>query len=508
MKSKYLLLVIATVAITKQGFAQYQQDALRYSTFTTGATARIRAVGNAGTAVGGDLSSVGGNPAGIGFFTKSELSLTPEFDGSKVNSTYFNNPMSNSKSNLNLNNAAFVIYSKLNTPKGADKTKGWLSLNFGFAYDRTNNYYENFSYSGKNNNNSINDYYAEDANSQVTPSTAATANLSSNSLGQWGYNEYLIDKYTVGSGVLYKSNALAGVNQLNNTVRTGGESEVNFSMGANYSNMLYFGVSLGISTLRYNNNSSFTETGTASVYQSTSNTFVNQPYSNVYSQYQDTKGTGVNAKFGVIFKPVNAVRLGLLITTPTHFAIDDSYSEGMATRIAASGTSPAINAKDGPASYPFSYTLNTPAKIAGGISVFVGKLGFITADAEYQDFSTMSVHGDYAGQTTDNNNIKTLYQSAVNLRAGAEARVTSNFFLRGGYGVQGNPEKYNGSDIKTTSGGIGYRSGVYYVDATYTHMSSNDTIYPYELANAGTISPGAALSRTKNNVYLTVGMRF
>jgi hypothetical protein len=88
MKTKYLLMTVATVAITQHAFAQYSQDAVRFSGSDAGSTSRIKAIGGANIAVGGDLTSVGSNPAGLGFFTRSELSLTPEFNMNKTNSSY------------------------------------------------------------------------------------------------------------------------------------------------------------------------------------------------------------------------------------------------------------------------------------------------------------------------------------------------------------------------------------------------------------------------------------
>src|ERR1700761_8634980 len=129
MKYKYLLSLIVFIAISESTFAQYANDAIRFSGFQPGSTSRIKGIGNAGTAVGGDLSSVAGNPAGLGFFTRSEASITPEFDGSSVKSTYLGTASSSTKGTLNLNNAAIVFYSRLNTPSGNDKGKGWLSLN-------------------------------------------------------------------------------------------------------------------------------------------------------------------------------------------------------------------------------------------------------------------------------------------------------------------------------------------------------------------------------------------
>jgi hypothetical protein len=492
MKIKYLLTVIAIVAITKDSFAQYSQDAIRFSTFQTGSTSRIKGIGNAGTAIGGDLSSISGNPAGLGFFTHSELSITPEYDGSKVNSNYLGQFGTNSKNNINFNNAAVVIYQQLSTPKGRDKGKGWLSINYGAAYARTNNFYENISYGGQNASNSIGDYYAKLANADGT--------IPDGSLESWAYQHNLIDSYaTTGGGSEYRRNAFGTVNQLSNAVRTGGQSEVNLAFGANYSNKLYIGVGVSLSDLRYNSYSIFNETGTASILVNGND--ANVGFNSNYIQNQTTKGSGGNIKLGLIYKPVNAIRLGFTFTSPTFYSIDDLYQEGLNTKFNNGG-----NFASGPQDYQLSYNLRTPLKLTGGAAIFIGKYGFISGDIDYIDYKTTHLSSnDSYDATFDNNNIKALYRSTINAHVGAEARVTSMFYLRGGYSLQGSPLKENGSDIKTVTGGIGVRFGSYYIDATYAHLSGNQTVYPYEI---GTATPSASLNKTNNNAYLTLGYTF
>jgi hypothetical protein len=491
MKIKFTLGVVAGLFMATGAFAQYSQDALRFSTFQTGSTSRIKAMGNAGTAIGGDLTSVSGNPAGLGFFTRSKFSFTPEFDGSKDNSVYLGNRQSLSKNNVNLNNVAMVIYNRLATPRGADKTKGWLSVNYGIGYSRTNNYYEDFSYGGHNTANSITNYYAGQANmfGVNDPSSLSGA----------AYNQNLIDDYGTGTTADYRSNAYPGVNQFNITRRSGGQSEFNFSLGANYSNKLYLGLGVGVTSLRYNSLTNFNETGLASVLEN--NVAVDRQYNSTYTQDQVTKGEGFNAKFGVIYKATEAVRFGAVITSPTFYNIDDSYNESLAT-VLSSG----ISAHDGPTNYSLTYNLVTPFKASGGVAIFFKQYGFITGDVEYIDYSTARLKdADNYSSDFDNNNIKSLYRSAVNVHVGGEARLTSTVFLRGGYGLQGNAMKSNGSTINTATAGIGYRSGSYYIDATFAHITGSQTVFPYEV---GTASPAATLSRSYNNVFVTVGFRY
>jgi hypothetical protein len=498
MKIKYILSVIAIVALTQNSFAQYSQDAIRFSQTTNGSTSRIKAVGNAGTAVGGDLSNVSGNPAGLGFFTRSEFSITPEFDGSKSKSNYFGQANSASRNTVNLNNAALVIYNQLSKPAGADKNKGWLSVNYGVGFSRTNDFNQNIHYGGTNNANSINNYYASQANQ---------FGIDEGTLAGWAYDHQLIDLYELTPTTSeYRPNNVGPNTQEAFINRRGSQSSVDFSIGGNYSNKLYLGLGLSFTDIDYTSFSTFYEDGTLSVLEN--NLPVNRDFSSAYSQNQRTTGTGFTARLGVIYKPTEAVRLGAVLTSPTFYNIDDAYNEGLASQIG--NNSATSNQSD---DYTLNYNLRTPLKLAGGASVFIKHFGFITGDVEYVDYSSahLSSNPDYNadvrpnGDPGDNPEIKALYKSTINAHIGAEARLTNFFLLRGGYGIQGNARKENGSDIKTVSGGVGLRFGSYYVDATYAHSSGDQNLFPYDV---GTASPSAMLRNSNNNGYLTLGYRF
>jgi hypothetical protein len=491
MKIKYILTVIAIVALTKNSFAQFSQDAIRFSGTQQGSTSRIKAVGNAGTAIGGDLSSVSGNPAGIGFFTHSEFSITPELDGSKVKSTYLGQSGQATRNTGNLNHAAVVIYNQLAKPKGADKTKGWLSVNYGVGYSRTNDFSENIRYGGINRNNSINNYYADQANQY---------GLDGSALADFANAHNLIDAYGVAPNIAYESNTPSGAstNQAAFIERSGGQSALDFSIGANYSNKLYIGLGLSFTDIRYNSFSTFSEDGTVNVLEN--NKGIDRNYSSDFAQDQVTRGNGFSARLGLIYKPVETVRLGATFTSPTFYNIDDAYSEGLSTRISNGN-----NYNDGTGTYTTNYNLRTPLKVAGGAAVFIKQFGFITGDIEYVDYSSAHLSSNDYTASGDNADIGSLYKSAINAHIGAEARVTSAFLLRGGYGIQGNARKENGSDIKTSSAGVGFRFGSYSIDATYAHSTGSQIILPYDIG-AGT--PTALLNRTNNNGYLTLGYRF
>jgi len=480
---------MATVAITQHASAQYSADAIRFSGTQPGSTSRIKALGNANVSVGGDLTSISGNPAGLGFFTRSELSITPEFNMNKANSIYLGQSSNSKRSDGNLNNASVVFYGKLNKAPGEDKNKGWLSVNFGASYNRTNNFYQKTYYKSTNTSSSIADYYADLGN------IALQNNFDLNGyLEGWARDQGLIK---LNADNFYDPTTALGGTQYNTVNTTGGQSSYDFSFGANYSNKLYLGGGFGITNIRYNTTSNFTE-------ERFLIDNINRNYVSTYSRDQVTRGTGVNGRFGLIYKPVEVVRIGATFTTPTWYEIDDNSSENLSTKYGSEKT------QTNGSNYPLSYRLRTPYKVAAGVSVFAGKLGFITGDIEYVDYSStkLSESSDYEFDFRgDNADIKSFYKGAINARFGAEARLTPNFMLRGGYGILGSPVRDADNDANTTtiSGGLGYRFANYYIDATYMHVQAKYGQYPYEI---GELSPLASIKNTNNNVFLTLGLRF
>ena len=149
--------------------------------------------------------------------------------------------------------------------------------------------------------------------------------------------------------------------------------------------------------------------------------------------------------------------------------------------------------------------MRTPFKFAGGLSVFLGNIGFITGDIEHVDYTTthISSNDDYTSDY-DNGLIKANYRAVTNYHAGAEIKIVDTFFLRGGYGIQGNPLKC-GADTKMVTGGLGYRVGNYYFDAAYIHLKGSQNVMQYDI---GTTTPSAAVNATNNNFFLTVGLRY
>ncbi|WP_231459318.1 OmpP1/FadL family transporter [Pedobacter sp. Leaf132] len=505
MKLRSIFIVAGIVLASNSLYAQYTSDVLRFSQPEFGTTSRFKGLGGAQTALGGDVSSLSGNPAGLGFFTKSEFTFTPEFNNFKTGSEYLGNNLSDKKSKAGINQVGLVFYSPTNKSKGSNLNDGWVSVNFGVAYNKTNNFNQNITYGGRNTKSSMADYFANIAG------TTPEASLASGSLEKMAYDNFLIEYDPAG----YFPTTALNNNQQNIITRSGSQSEVNIGMAGNYGNKLYLGLSLGLTNVNYNSDIAFSENGNNLTYAGQDPVFVNGTYSLNYNSIQQTRGNGINAKLGVIYKPVNELRLGLSLITPTWYSLTDNFSENLNTRFKrADGTN--VPEYTNPLSnYNSEYTLRTPYRVNGGIAYILGNSGLITADAEYVDYSSIHFSSNFSNETINTNrDIQALYKGNFNYRAGLEFKLVNQFMIRGGYSYSGSPYKNLDFTTQAYSGGLGYRFDNYYLDVTYRHTKWDSTNSPYTISadypdysftGAG---PTANLKNTADNVFLTFGVRF
>lgn len=508
MKKFIQLLVLATVAGTGNIYAQaIAGDALRFSRTDYGSTARFKGLGNAQISLGGDISSIGGNPAGLGMFTRSEFSITPEFNGVQSNASYLGQNTKTTKNRLNLNQAAAVWYNPIVKAKGADLDKGLISFVGGIGYNRNNDFGGEFNYNGVNQNNSIADDLAQRANGY------APANLGKDAV-RMGHDSYLFNQYTTaGQTTQYAPATSLPNNQSNSDLRLGSTSELNFAGALNFSNKFYLGGSIGFVSVRYQNDRLYRESGFIedTGADTEDNPQVGRDYDLAYRSSQNTDGAGINAKLGLIYKPINELRLGATFQSPTWMHMEETFDEVLDADFSAGGS--VVESVRNDIYYTnFNYNLRTPYKGSVGASVILGQNALISADIDYVDYGStkLSVSDGYRDAINDNNAfIKNNYTSAINYRIGAEYKI-DKFSVRGGYGVNGTPYKFdddNLSQIKFYSAGLGYRVSQYYVDLAYQRQETNNTFNPYELDDAADI-PVADIKVARNNVFLTVGIRF
>lgn len=506
MNQKKLLIVLSLSLASFSGYAQgYVNDVLRYSRTDIGGTARTQAIGGAQTALGGDIGSLSSNPAGLGFFRKSDFSITPTFTSTQNKSSYLGNQYTNSKDGFDFTNIG-VVWAK-STPQADDgsKTNGWLSYSFGLGYNRTNDFNSNFSFGGKNPNSSFTYFLADQANTNGVNYDSGNKALD-NTIGGQAYNAGLINSQTSNGKTTYTPGASPStatpVSQSGYNYQAGSTDDVNLSFGTNYGNQLYLGVGANLSTLRYSYAFNFLEAGIV-------NTQYLQANRMSYNENFDASGTGISAKAGLIYRPDPAVRLGVYAQTPTWYHITEGTNNAEVASQDATGAS--VYTPANPIGNVYSYNIKTPWKYNFGGSFFFKTYGFLSADVELVDYKSASFHSGDASDASINQSIQSEYRAAVNYRLGAEVKLGIVSF-RAGYGLYGNPYSSNtllNSQATSYSGGVGIRTGNIYIDAAVVNTQYNSSYNAYPV-NANTIVPAAnaAINTNRTDVMLTFGTRF
>ena len=477
MKKTFAILILTFFSSLL--FAQNENDALRYSLINYGGTARFSGLSGAYGAVGADFSSLSQNPAGIALYRKSEFTITPVLSSNNTTSNYIGQSFSNDRTAMYLGNVGYVFSQNM---KG--KAGPLVSMQFGFGLNQLTRFNNRMTISGFNNSNSLLNTYVDDVNY-----TGAAP-------GDW-------DNF--GAGLAYDVNLIyydstdmrwaadmenGGIQQTKNIETSGSINETVLSAGANISDKLFLGITFAFPFIRYEETSTYTEEDENNL----------NSYYNSFNRYEylNTRGAGFNFKAGFIFMPVEFVRIGGAIHTPTNFYnMSDSYYASMNSYFTG-GEQYYDQSPDG----YFEYELNTPLRAMGSLAVLIGKYGLISADYEYIDYSESQLWAYDYSFSNENNAIRTQYTSANNFRFGAEVKAGIATF-RGGYSIYGSPyagAEGNKGSRSGFSAGIGIREKGYYADFSYNHTTSEAYYYLYSTAPS-------ALNKINTNAYsLTLGL--
>ncbi len=488
------ILILALVSLCTVSFGQNVDDALRYSQIFYGGTARFMSMGGAFTALGGDISTLSQNPAGLGVFRSSELSITPQLFHVQTTSN-FNGSASDNRYNFNLNQGGLV--SNLISREG---NSGLLSLNFGYSFNKTNNFYQNTLIQGINNYSSMADYWAGISDGTFYQDLTGGEGIA--------FDAWVMDTVTGTGG---RSYGTVYSNYGDNPPSVYGESvrrlitnegytgEHAISIGGNVSNKFYFGATIGINQLRYTNHVEHLE--------STNSTLASGFDSFTYIDHYEEKGTGYNIKLGAIIKPVEALRIGIAFHSPTWYRIYD-YTYNDITSHFTDGSQ--YNSYNDPSR--FNYYLTTPFRFMAGAALQIQKMALVSAEYEFIDYSTakFSQSGDGYDYSNKNLALRNTLKPASNIRLGGELRLNS-LYLRTGYGYYGSAFKSSEQNANLSynslSFGIGYRQQNVSVDFAYTNYNYSSDNYLYPLDSSFT--PALASIKTSKNMFtLTLAYKF
>lgn len=467
-------------------FAQSASDILPVVQTSIHGTARGVGLGGAMNALGADFTAIGTNPAGLGLYRKSEIVISPQLFFANTEADYLSQNNAEKKNNFGLSNLGLVL-------NVGDEEGDWQNTSIAIGYNKLNNFNRQLLVGGVNSYNSLTDYLAEQGNG--TP--AGDLSTQSPYDAFLGWETYLINPNDTTNLPNQYTGAAAngGITQQILQTTKGSLNEINIALGTNYKNKLYLGATLGIPTLNYESELLMSETDTKNLH----------PNFNSLAFYDNvtTKGAGINAKLGLIYRPTDMFRIGFSVHTPTAYTLTDKYSRTLESDVAEGKFTK--NSPNG----EYKYKLITPWKInLGGAFIYKNK-GLISVEYEFNDVTSTEYdynNGDGLQSSRINQEIRTMYQPIHTIKAGAEL-VIDIFRIRGGYGISTNPYKNaDGGLNNQISGGLGFREKNFYLDLGIAHTFNNTYYKPYTL-KAETVET-ANITRKATNFVLSAGFNF
>ncbi len=523
---KITYILFSLFVLTAPLFAQSEIDALRFSREDLHGTARAMSMGGAFGALGGDMTGVSVNPAGIAVYRSSEVTGTMNLmkEGSVVGDQKAN------RTDFNIDNIGFVGYFPL-------RNDVMPLINFGFSYNKLKSFDKRISAMGDSRGTLL-DYIYNDYQGKLNDGIIGSPDdlewiedeydpfLSQPWLPVLGRNAFLLHPDQSGRNLIPLDTrgeiAFAGID----TRERGYIDNYDFTVGTTINNVLNLGVSLSIKDIFYSLDSRFDEDFNDGGY--------------TLNNWMTVKGAGVGAKLGAIYRPVNSLRFGLAWHTPTWYALSETYQAEMLENIESYLPSYDVGYEEGgihSAKFYNDYDLKTPGKIVASVATVLGNNFIASLDYELVDYSKMKLRlpsnssDDPAWYDGDNEIISQDHKLTSTVKAGMEYRITPQFSGRLGYAWMQNPydadlvefgnaviavsntiHRIEG-DTHYFTGGLGYRfNRNFYLDMAIVYKTQKDDLYPfpnYYINDA--LEVDAAPFSLKNNSIrglLTLGYRF
>ena len=506
MKKYILMTLLSASGLT--AFAQAEFDALRLSQTDIIGTARYVSMSGAFGALGGDMSAISLNPAGIGVYRSSEFSFSPTLQQNNSKSHLNGSMGETSKFNILMNGIGYV---------GSFRTydeSAISNFNFGITYNRIADFNHNTSIIGKDRAISLIDRvcYVENGMFYNDGSHPDHTNFY-----QFMNGTHVIGLNTAGDAYV---SPLSDGELLNNDMQleeSGGIDSWNFTLGANYNHSLYLGIGLGIQSIHYEKKSTYFEE-----YQLGGNT--------EFRNALLTTGAGFDFKAGVIYRPVPELRLGMSYRSGTYYALTDVFNASMSSSGFRNPVTDVLYTPDpkveGSEQY-VDYMLQTPWQLTLSAAYQFENKGLLSVDFDYVDHRNTTLKNDAGYQMTDINDYMDFdFQKSYHVRVGGEMRLTDNFSGRLGVAYYWSPlisdlEKYDIATsytitdytmVKSTtyaSIGAGYREGAFFMDVALQDRLNKEHFFNFnEIISNTTVPTYATLTNDRLNVVLTAGFKF
>ena len=544
----YILYTAALTFLAIPAMAQETYESANIATQDLNGTARYVGMGGAMEALGADISTISTNPAGIGLFRKSGITISMGATSvkgddtsvaDKLNITGKKAPMSfdqigfvyaNETSRGNFVNCAFnyhksrnfnQILSHMSSLNGASLNK--LAYQKGMIGDaRNGGFYVDF-----NEDDDLIGYYSE-----LSPVTSQC--FSQVDYLMW--NAFLVDPKD-GNAYYYD-----GYDYLFARNQKGYISNYDFNVSGNHNDRIYWGITFGIKDVKYKHNQVYSED-------------INDIKGNAagYIDMVDKReitGQGYDIKAGIIFRPIDAspLRIGLSVSTPTWYELksyndtkilNNGYDENLKQNIGFEG--------DYYTSDEYKYKVFTPWKFGASIGYTIGKEIALGASYEYADYSSLDnrnitgVDYDYDGSTTSasksdmkmNSHTEKSLCGVSTLKLGAEYKPMPELSIRAGYNYvsQMYEDKAERTTMINVDGcyfssttdfvnwkatnrftlGVGFNIDDFNIDVAYQRSMQKGDFHPFEAISVdGSLNkaPVVEVNNNRDQFLITLGYKF
>ncbi|HBO05562.1 MULTISPECIES: outer membrane protein transport protein [Bacteroides] len=560
MKKIITLATLGLLAAAVPMSAQTVYDAAKITNKDLNGTARFVGMGGAMGALGGDISTIGTNPAGIGIYRSNDAMVSFGLSAYGTESNYMGYKMNSDKTRASFDNVGFVLSSKIGNATAL------RYVNFGFNYHKAKSFYKNMSMSGNLGDYTQTDYMAAQAGGIKDWSGDIYTDPEVGWLSALGYDSYLITDLIAHDGqgsvpsgyVPYIVNGTQVKNLDGNLVyRTpeeyggmfwggngnfrseerGGIDQYDFNISFNINDRVYLGMTIGAYAIDY------------SKY-----TFYDEDYGNGQGynlqSWNKIHGSGFDVKFGAIVRPFeySPLRIGLAIHTPTYYNLDYKTNARLESDVLndlditnESGIGSGVIGQYNVDTYDImkgdmvrQFRLQTPWTYNVSLGYTIGTALALGAEYEYQDYSSMKFKDQegYSETFEYENSTTPMMKGVSTIRLGAEYKVIPQFALRAGYNytsaifnndaykdlpynsIQTDTDFANTKALSNYTLGIGYRGSMFYADLAYKFSSYKEDFHPFINAYMDGDqlvigSPEATkVKNTRSQVLLTLGLRF
>lgn len=496
--------------------AQTQYDGSHLIGSELNGTARFVGMGGAMSALGGDISTISTNPAGIGIFRSNDISVSFGTTDTRTSARMGSTTSNASNNRISFDQAGFVYSNKI----GNNTTLRYI--NFGFNYHKDKNFNRVFRSAGVLDGLSMSWQMADILDEEGLTTQAGYDAILDAKNPYTQYTQYsILPLMAVRTGVAEFENGFGVLGwdardyQFYSEER-GGINSYEFNASFNIEDRLYLGVTLGVQDIDYRLYSSYSE-NVLDDDHAANGTFT---LDNLYR----LGGTGVDLKLGAIFRPVedSPFRIGLAVHTPRWYNLHEDYTAELSSNILYFDEGYTENLDDymTGSELAYEYDMFTPWKFNASMGTTVGKFLALDAEYEFQDYGTAKFRDVDGYEMSSSNLFSESMKQVHTFKIGAEARLAPGFSVRAGYNYRTaafendsfnylpsfstRPDFNNTKELSIFTAGLGYRGEHLYVDAAYKYANLKSDFYAFDDLDL----KATQVNNDRHQVLVTLGYRF